>query len=76
MKNVKLDKIDKIILKALQENGRATNVELAKLAGISAPPWLRRIHALKDNGYIRGYHAEIAHEKLGFGMIVFIGLVE
>lgn len=72
MKNVKLDRIDKIILEALQENGRATNVECAQKAGISAPPCLRRIRALEKNGYIKGYHAEIAPEKLGFGMIAFI----
>lgn len=72
MKNVKLDRTDRIILQALQKNGRATNVELAKKAGISAPPCLRRIHSLEDQGIISGYHADVDHKKLGYEMMVFV----
>lgn len=72
MKKVKLDRIDHIILEELQNNGRATNVEIAKKAGISAPPCLRRIHALEDKGIIKGYHAIVNSEKLGFDMMVFV----
>ena len=50
----KLDAIDRSILRDLQENGRMTNVELARRAGISAPPCLRRVRALERAGYIRG----------------------
>ena len=53
---VKLDDVDRRILKDLQEDGRMTNVELAKRIGISAPPCLRRVRALEDQGVIRGYH--------------------
>lgn len=48
-----------------------TNVDLAKRAGISAPPCLRRVRALEEAGYILGYHAEIAPEVLGYGVTVF-----
>lgn len=48
-----------------------TNVELAKRAGISAPPCLRRVRALEEAGFIRGYHADINAEALGFGVTVF-----
>ena len=48
-----------------------TNVDLAKRAGISAPPCLRRVRALEESGYIRGYHADINPEALGFGVTVF-----
>ncbi len=72
MKNVKLDEIDLLILRELQANGRATNVELAKKAGISAPPCLRRLRSLEKAGLIRGYHADIAPDKLGYGLTVFI----
>ncbi len=53
-----------------------TNVELAKRAGISPPPCLRRVRALEETGCIIGYHAEVASEPLGFGVMVFahIGL--
>lgn len=71
MSRVKLDAIDRNILKILQENGRITNVELARKVGISAPPCLRRVRALNDAGYIRGYHAELNQEALGHGVTVF-----
>jgi len=71
MRRVKLDRIDRRILRDLQENGRMTNVDLAKRAGISAPPCLRRVRALEEAGYIRGYHADIAPEILGYGVTVF-----
>lgn len=71
MKRVKLDKIDKKILMNLQDDGRITNVELAKNAGISAPPCLRRVRALEDAGYIKGYHAQVDPHILGYGVTVF-----
>ncbi|MGE4351812.1 MAG: Lrp/AsnC family transcriptional regulator [Bdellovibrionales bacterium] len=72
MKHVKLDRIDLTILRELQANGRISNVDLAAKAGISAPPCLRRVRALEQAGFIRSYHAQIAPDKLGFGMCVFI----
>ncbi|MBT5496289.1 MAG: Lrp/AsnC family transcriptional regulator [Alphaproteobacteria bacterium] len=71
MKRVKLDKIDRKILRDLQDDGRMTNVDLSKRVGISAPPCLRRVRALEDSGYIRGYHADVNHEALGYGVTVF-----
>jgi len=50
MRRVKLDRIDRRILHDLQDKGRMTNVELAKRAGISAPPCLRRVRALETAG--------------------------
>jgi DNA-binding Lrp family transcriptional regulator len=67
----KLDKIDRHILSDLQADGRMTNVDLAKRAGISAPPCLRRVRALEKAGVIRGYHADIAPEALCFTVTVF-----
>jgi len=71
MARVKLDRIDLRILHDLQENGRMTNVELARNAGISPPPCLRRVRALEETGCIRGYHADVSPEALGFGVTVF-----
>jgi DNA-binding Lrp family transcriptional regulator len=71
MKHVKLDRIDLRILRELQHDGSITNVDLAKKVGISAPPCLRRVRALEEAGYIRGYHADIAGDKMGFGITVF-----
>lgn len=71
MRRVKLDRIDRRILHDLQESGRMTNVELARRAGISAPPCLRRVRALEKAGLIKGYHADINGEALGFAVTVF-----
>lgn len=48
-----------------------TNVELSRRAGISAPPCLRRVRALEKAGYLRGYHAVLNAEALGFAVTVF-----
>ncbi len=77
MAESKLDPIDRKILAELQGDGRMTNVELARRVGISAPPCLRRVRALEEAGYIRGYHADVDARKLGFEVQVFamVGLV-
>ncbi len=66
-----MDKIDLIILKNIQKEGRITNVELAKKAGISAPPCLRRLHNLENSGIIVGYNSEIDPKALGFSLLSF-----
>jgi DNA-binding Lrp family transcriptional regulator len=71
MRRTRLDRIDRRILQELQAEGRITNVELARRAGISAPPCLRRVRALEAAGIIRGYHAALAPEALGYGITVF-----
>ena len=71
MRRAKLDKIDLRILADLQAQGRMTNVDLASRAGISAPPCLRRVRALEEAGYLKGYHAEVNAEALGFGVTIF-----
>lgn len=71
MQRVRLDDIDRRILEELRDDGRITNVELARRVGISAPPCLRRVRALEEAGYIRGYHADLNAEALGYGLTVF-----
>lgn len=73
----KLDEIDRKIMAELQADGRMTNVELAGRVGISAPPCLRRVRALEEQGYIIGYHADVNARSLGFEVSVFamVGLV-
>jgi DNA-binding Lrp family transcriptional regulator len=66
-----LDGVDRKILASLQENGRITNVELAGLAGLTAPPCLRRVRALEERGLIEGYHAKLNGSALGYGIMVF-----
>jgi DNA-binding Lrp family transcriptional regulator len=73
----RLDEIDRKILAELQADGRMTNVELARRVGISAPPCLRRVRTLEEQGFIRGYHAKVDARELGFEVQVFamVGLL-
>ena len=66
-----LDAIDRKLLTELQREGRVTNVELAHRVGLTAPPCLRRVRALEEEGVIRGYHAELDPASLGFSITVF-----
>ncbi|MGX7894891.1 Lrp/AsnC family transcriptional regulator [Tsuneonella sp. HG222] len=66
-----LDSIDRKLLSELQSEGRVTNVELAQRVGLTAPPCLRRVRALEEDGVIRGYHADLDASKLGFAITVF-----
>ncbi len=66
-----LDAIDRRILSELQDDGRMTNVELARRAGISAPPCLRRVRRLEEDGIIRGYHADTNPQRLGWEITFF-----
>jgi DNA-binding Lrp family transcriptional regulator len=69
-----LDEVDRQILAELQADGRMTNVELARRVGLSAPPCLRRVRRLEEEGIIRGYHADLDPVALGYE-ITFFALV-
>jgi DNA-binding Lrp family transcriptional regulator len=71
MPAAKLDPIDRRILAELQADGRMTNVELSRRVGISAPPCLRRVRSLEENGFIEGWHARVNARALGFEVGVF-----
>jgi DNA-binding Lrp family transcriptional regulator len=71
MAQVSFDRIDRRILAELQADGRMTNVELAEHVGLTAPPCLRRVRALEDNGIIEGYHAALNASRLGYTITVF-----
>lgn len=67
-----LDRLDRSILNELQKNGRISNVELAKAIGLSPTPCLERVRRLEQQGYITGYHADVAPDKVGAAMLVFV----
>ena len=69
-----LDKFDLLILQELQADGRLTNTELAQRVGLSAAPCWRRVRALEEAGYIKGYHAEIDRHRIGLGVLAFVRL--
>lgn len=67
-----LDRIDRRILRELQLNGKISNVDLSKKVGLSPTPCLERVRRLEKQGYIKGYHASLAPNKLGAEMLVFV----
>ena len=69
---ISLDAFDLKILRALQDDGRLTNQELAEIAGLSASQCSRRRMRLEEEKVISGYRAELASDALGFGVIAFI----
>ena len=69
-----LDKFDIAILDELQADARLTNAELAQRVGLSAAPCWRRVRALEEAGFIKGYHAEIDRHKIGLGVLAFVRL--
>ena len=71
MTETNLDDIDLKILRRLQTDGRVTNVELAQSVGLTAPPCLRRMRALEDQGVITAYHASVDPAKMGYTITVF-----
>jgi Lrp/AsnC family leucine-responsive transcriptional regulator len=69
-----LDKFDLAILNELQNDGRLSNAELATRVGLSAAPCWRRVRALEEAGFIKGYRAEIDRQKIGLGVLAFVRL--
>jgi DNA-binding Lrp family transcriptional regulator len=67
-----MDDFDIKLLKALQEDGRLTNNELAERIGLSASQCSRRRAALEKSGVIESYHAVLSAEAIGLDVLVFI----
>lgn len=67
-----LDKFDIAILRILQEDARATNVEIAERVNLSPSPCLRRIRNLEKSGILKGYRADIDRKEAGLGLTVFV----
>lgn len=67
----RLDKFDRLILDALQSDGRLSNQDLAERIGLSAAPCWRRVKRLEGEGLIDGYTAQLDHDKLGLNVTAF-----
>ena len=69
---ISLDTFELKILRALQDDARLTNQELAQIAGLSASQCSRRRMRLEEQKVISGYRAKLDSDALGFGVIAFI----
>lgn len=75
MGNVKLDGIDRRILRELSRDGRISNAQLAQQIGLSPSPCWQRVRRLEDQGVIISYRAMLDQEKLGAAEIVMIEVI-
>jgi len=69
---MELDRIDRKILHALQEDGRLSNLKLAELVALSPTAVLARVQRLTKDGVIQGYEARLDPEQLCAGLMVFV----
>jgi Lrp/AsnC family transcriptional regulator of ectoine degradation len=65
MKKFSLDATDIRILSAVQKHGQLSKTRLAEIVNLSPTPCWARLNRLKSAGYIRGYHADIALDRIG-----------
>jgi Lrp/AsnC family leucine-responsive transcriptional regulator len=69
-----MDDIDSKIIRALQNDGRMTVIDLAEHVGLSPTPCARRLDRLQRDGIITGYAAQVDPERLGFGVTIFVSV--
>ena len=67
-----LDRFDKLILNALQKDGRISNVHLANRVNLSESACLRRVRSLEESGMIDRYAALVSQQKVGLPGSVFV----
>lgn len=67
-----LDKIDRKILRILQEEGRISFTELGERVGLSTTPCTERVRRLEREGVITGYHARLDPQQLKASLLVFV----
>lgn len=71
---MKLDRIDRRILEAMQRNGRVSNLELAEQVGLSPTPCSRRVKRLEESGIIRRHVTLLNQSMLGLKLTAYIGI--
>ena len=68
----KLDRIDRMILDILQNEGRIAISELASRVSLSTTPCSERVKRLEREGIIMGYHARLNPKHLDRNLLVFL----
>jgi Lrp/AsnC family leucine-responsive transcriptional regulator len=69
-----LDRIDRLILKQLQSDGRKPVTELAQEVHLTVSPCWDRVRRLEEEGFIRGYVALLNPDYLGVRLLAFVGV--
>ena len=71
-KNEKIDATDRKIIRALQENGRMSNLDLSTNVNLSPSPCLRRLRNLERDGVIKGYSVDVDSAAYGLPVTAFV----
>jgi Lrp/AsnC family transcriptional regulator, leucine-responsive regulatory protein len=71
-KAMELDRVDRDILRLLQEDARMTFAEIGRQVHLSQPAVAERVRALEEQGVILGYHAVVDTTRLGFPITAWI----
>jgi Lrp/AsnC family leucine-responsive transcriptional regulator len=69
---VKLDRIDRRILEALQLDARLSSADLAERVSLTTSPCWRRVKRLEEEGLISGYHARLDAARLGYQVTAIV----
>lgn len=69
-----MDKIDVVLISALQRNARVPIKALTEQVNLSSPAVSSRIGKLESRGVICGYHAALDQQQLGYHVTAFINL--
>ncbi|GAA3550086.1 Lrp/AsnC family transcriptional regulator [Zobellella aerophila] len=72
MPTVKLDRIDRQLLDALQQDARLTTAELSERVSLSPSPCARRVRRFEQEGLIEGYRAHLNKDRLDLGITIFV----
>jgi len=71
---ISLDDLDVRLLDALQRDADRTNVELARIVGLSPTATMHRLRRLKSSGVVAGIAARLDPDAAGFPLRVFVQL--
>ncbi|HEX8477595.1 MAG TPA: Lrp/AsnC family transcriptional regulator [Telluria sp.] len=69
---IKLDRVDRKILAALQDNARLSSAELADMVALTPSPCWRRVKRLEEEGIISAYQARLDSRRLGYEVMAFV----
>jgi Lrp/AsnC family leucine-responsive transcriptional regulator len=71
---VKLDRVGRALVEALQADARMSYADLGRLVGMSPPAVAERVKRLEDAGLFKRFHAIVDHPKLGYPLTAFVRL--
>ncbi|MDD3312817.1 Lrp/AsnC family transcriptional regulator [Pseudodesulfovibrio sp.] len=74
MNNRKIDNLDLTILNILQDDGKVSNAEIARMVGKAPSAVLERVRKLRKAGIIKGYECIVDHKLLGRGLTAFTSI--